>query len=572
MKYIKFLLNILNKKEKIKLIYLGFLMLINTLLELFSIGMILPVLSTLFKENLDILPDNFYEIIKNFNQSELIIYLLSFIILIFILKNLFMLFFFYQQGLYARNVQVRIAGELFGKYIFQNYSFFLQKETGTILRNVNLSRSVSLCLSSYLILTLELIIVLSFFMYLLFLNFISTIVISFILGLSGIILYKLTKNNLYNWSTLKQNFEALLNTHIIQSFSLIKNIKIFNKEKKMHDYFNKIFIKHENLNLKIDILQQIPRGVVEILSILALSSIIVILTNEGKNALEVISIIAIYAAITFRLMPSTTRIIATFQRIKTFGPSIELIQSEYLNLENESISNNDEKKQKIIFESLEFKDVSFNYENSSKKILNETNIKITHGDIIGIHGMSGSGKSTMVNLISGLIRPKSGVIKINNKNLELIKKNWLASLGYVPQQVTLFNTTVTNNISFFENQIEAKELKKKIVNTLYKSNSKQFIENLPNREDTLVGEGASKLSGGQIQRIGIARALFNDPEFLIFDESTNSLDKKNEDEIMNTIYGLKGKKTIIIISHNMSVLAGCDKIYEIKNNKIHQTR
>ena len=178
----------------------------------------------------------------------------------------------------------------------------------------------------------------------------------------------------------------------------------------------------------------------------------------------------------------------------------------------------------------------------------------------------------MVNLISGLIKPKSGVIKINNKNLELIKKNWLASLGYVPQQVTLFNTTVTNNISFFENQMKTNELKKKIVNTLYKSNSKQFIENLPNREETLVGEGASKLSGGQIQRIGIARALFNDPEFLIFDESTNSLDKKNEDEIMNTIYGLKGKKTIIIISHNMSVLARCDKIYEIKNNKIHQTR
>jgi len=572
MKYIKFLLNILNKKEKIKLIYLGFLMLINTLLELLSIGMILPVLSILFKENLDILPVNLYEIIKNYNQSELIIYLLSFIILIFILKNLFILFFHYQQGLYARNVQVRIARELFGKYIFQSYSFFLQKETGAILRNVNISRSISLCLSSYLILTLELIIILSFFIYLLYLNFISTVVISFILSLSGVILYKLTKNHLYNWGALKQNFEALLNTHIIQSFSLIKNIKIFNKEKKMHDYFNKIFFKHENLNLKIDILQQIPRGVVEILSILALSAIIFILTIEGKNALEVISIIAIYAAITFRLMPSTTKIIASLQRIKVFGPSIELIQNEYLNLENKSISTNDEKKQKIIFESLEFKDVSFNYENSSKKILNETNIKITHGNIIGIHGVSGSGKSTMVNLISGLIRPKSGVIKINNKNLELIKKNWLVSLGYVPQQVTLFNTTVTNNISFFENQIEAKELKKKIVNALYKSNSKQFIENLPNREDTLVGEGASKLSGGQIQRIGIARALFNDPEFLIFDESTNSLDKKNEDEIMNTIYGLKGKKTIIIISHNMSVLARCDKIYEIKNSKIHQTR
>jgi len=542
MRYFKFLLKTLNRKEKIKLIFLGILMLFNTAFELLSIGLIIPVISIIFKKDLTILPDQLKNFFNNYEQIDLALYTLLLLILIFLLKNLFILFFHYQQALYSRNVQVRIAKDLFGKYISQNYLFFLQKDTGTILRNVNASRSISLSISSYLILFLEATLIISFFIYLLFLSFISTLAIGCSIFFLIIITYKLTKKKIFNLVELKQDLEALLNKHIFQSFSLIKNIKIFNKEKKIYDYFSKAFFKFENLHLKVDFIQQIPRAVTEVIVVLCLSIVVIILLNYDNSPIDIISKMAVYAAITFRLMPSTTKVISSLQRIKTYGPSLELIESEYSSFENKFILTDDQKKQKIKLENIEFEHVSFNYKNNSNKILDDLNFKITHGNIIGIYGASGSGKSTLVNLMSGLIKPSNGQIKINNKNLESVKKEWLASLGYVPQQVTLFNTTIANNVSFFEDKEDLSKLKKKLSNAFYLSNLEDFISKLPNKEYTKVGEGASKISGGQTQRIGIARALYNEPEFLIFDESTSSLDKENENEIMDNIYKIKKKK------------------------------
>ena len=572
MKYIQYLAKILNEKEKKKFIYIAFLMFLNTLFELLSIGMILPVLSILFGENFSFLPNSFYNFIQNFSQSQLITFTLISIILIILLKNLFILFYNYQQSLYAKNIQVRVAGDIFAKYIFQNYLFFLKKNTGTILRNVNTSRIVSLCLISYLTLLLEFIIISIFFLYLFYINYVSTLVVSSIFVIFGITLYKFTRNKLYNWSSVKQDIDAQINQQIIQTFSLIKNVKIFNKEKKMFNYFHKLINKFENLNLKVDIVQQIPKISIEVLGVITLSTLIIILLLQNINPLEIIAIIAIYALVIFRIIPSTTRIVTAFQRIKMYAPSMELIKNEYLDLnDNFDYNNFDKSLEKIRFKKLEFKNVSFSYDKNNL-IINKLNFHVNNGDIIGIYGESGSGKSTLVNLISGLLKPSEGTIEINNQNLEVNKGNWLASLGYVPQQAMLFNASIADNVSFFENQRENIDFKFKLDSALKKSNMDQFMQNLPNKENSIVGENASKLSGGQIQRLGIARALFNDPDFLIFDEATNALDNENESEILKTIFELKNKKTIIIISHDKNILNECEKIFEFKNKTLKKIK
>ena len=184
------------------------------------------------------------------------------------------------------------------------------------------------------------------------------------------------------------------------------------------------------------------------------------------------------------------------------------------------------------FENIKLKNINFSYEQSDSSVFKNVNFEINKGEITGLFGESGSGKSTLINLISGLIEPSSGTIEINETKLKDTKESWLASLGYVPQQVTLFNDTIAKNISFFDKEVE----KKKIDNILEKSNLSKFINNLPEKENTIVGENSAKLSGGQIQRIEIARALYNNPEFIIFDESTNSLDPINEKEIMEFIF------------------------------------
>ncbi len=572
MKHIKFLKDIINKKEKVKLLYITFLMVINTFLELLSVGLILPAITIIMKKDLIFLPSNIYELTKSFDYFDLLKIVLLGMIAIYVLKNLFIIFYNYQQGIFLKNLQIRVVSDLFEKYIFQNYSFFLQKNTGSILRNLNAARIVSLCLFSYLTLALEVSIISCFLIYILYLNFLITIIIIFIFVFFGYILYAVTKKKLYLWGSQKQDYEAKINQQVIQTFTLIKNIKIFNKEERIFNFFKKLLYTYENLMFKTDIVQQLPRALAEILGVSSISILIVILSIIGKSSTEIITLTAIYAAISFRLIPASTRIITAAQRIKTFAPSLNLIKGEFLNFKKRNIGDIEGKIDQIKFNNIIFNNVNFHYDENKDNIFSDLSFQVNKGEIIGILGESGSGKSTLINLISGLIEPSSGEIKINNKKLENNKSNWLSSLGYVPQQVTLFNDTIARNISFLEDDKKNEKLKEKIDKVLDQANLKKFVNSLPNKENTIVGENAAKLSGGQIQRIGIARALFNNPEFIIFDESTNSLDEINKKEIMEFIYSLKNNKTVLIISHDKKILENSDKIFEVKNKKINQIK
>jgi len=415
---------------------------------------------------------------------------------------------------------------------------------------------------------LEILITLFFLIYIFYLEFVIASIISTIFIVFGYTLYLLTQKNLYQWGEDRQNYDAKVNQQIIQSFSLIKNIKIFGKEKKMLNFFENLLFNFQNLDFKIGIVQQLPRALVELLGVFSIAILILILSVNGKTSGEIIALMAVFVAIAIRLMPSSTRIIAASQRIRTFVPAINLMREEFFTDEKEDINNDEKKIEPIKFNNLNLINVNFSYNLNEKPILSDINFEVTKGEIIGIIGESGSGKSTLVNLISGLLKPTTGKVNINGENLENLKKNWTSVLGYVSQQTTLFNDTISNNISFFEDDTE----NTKINETLKKVNLLSFIKSLPDQENTIVGENAASLSGGQTQRIGIARALFNNPEFLIFDESTNSLDLLNEKEIMKFIYSLKGIKTILIISHDIKVLENCDKIFEIKDKKITQRK
>jgi ABC-type multidrug transport system fused ATPase/permease subunit len=239
MKYIQSFKFILNKKEKIKVLHISLLMALNTILELLSVGLILPVITILMKKDLNFLPKNLYEITQNFEYLDLLKIVLLGLVIIFVLKNLFIFFYNYQQSLFLKNLHIRVVSDLFKKYIFQNYSFFLQKDTGSILRNLNISRIVSLCLVSYLTLALEISVISCFLIYILYLNFFTSSIITLIFITFGLILYTTTRKKLHLWGSLKQNYDAQLNQQIIQSFTLIKNIKFLIK-KKEYSIFLKI--------------------------------------------------------------------------------------------------------------------------------------------------------------------------------------------------------------------------------------------------------------------------------------------------------------------------------------------
>jgi ABC-type multidrug transport system fused ATPase/permease subunit len=393
-------------------------------------------------------------------------------------------------------------------------------------------------------------------------NFNVTLLVFVLFGAFIFIMHHLSKKKLFAYNQLIEEYRSTLNQHTIQSFGLIKIIKIFAKEKFISNFFKDSNFKMLNNIFKSDLILQIPRILIETFVILIICGIIIYSISSGSSALEIIPLISIYAAVAIRLMPSISRIISSTQRLKVYLPQMRIVFNEYHK------DKEFKKKDTFIFSSIKFVNVSFRYNNNF--IFENLNIEIQKGKTIGIFADSGIGKSTFANLISGLIYQSSGEIIYNGniKNNENMSMTPL--LGYVPQLVNLFDDTIWNNVTFFSDKTEESIIKFDLA--IKQANIFNFIQSLNEKENTKIGESSSKISGGQAQRIGIARALFVKSDFLIFDESATSLDSDNEREIFNTIYSLKNTKTIVIISHNKEQLNRCDKIYTISSRKLLEVK
>ena len=351
-----------------------------------------------------------------------------------------------------------------------------------------------------------------------------------------------------------------------ESFRLIKEIKISNLNK----YFITKFISSNNLaavnHFKHEFVLSLPRYWFELIAIFGFTILIIVLTYTTDSATNIIATIGLFAAATFRLLPSIIKMINNIQQVYFSLPVLNNLSEEF-NLEKK-VKNNQEKfdKKFIIKKELILKNISFKYQNSNNNVLDNINLKIKAGSIIGIKGPSGVGKTTLVNIILGLLKPTSGEVLVDgidiNKNLE----SWQKNIGYVPQNIVLTDDTLKNNIAL---GIDEKQIdKNRINNCIKESQLENFISNVEKGIDTDVGELGSKLSGGQKQRIGIARSIYNDPQVLILDEFTSALDNQTEEKIISEISNYGKTRTVIIVSHKLSTLSKCNNIYELTKENL----
>jgi len=284
---------------------------------------------------------------------------------------------------------------------------------------------------------------------------------------------------------------------------------------------------------------------------------------QSKSSLNIISVASVFVAGTFRMMPSFNRILTSLQNLRFYKEPLKLVYDEFQKLNTDYLNDG---LSDFSFESdVTLENVSFGYDDK-KVILNNINLSISKGKTIGIIGESGAGKSTFVSLLTGLIKPTKGEILIGNKPLNENVKNWQNLVGYVPQSIFLLDDTILNNITleYDQEKIDFERVNKCIND----SQLNEFVNSLPDKLNTVVGEKGSLISGGQLQRIGIARALYSNPSILILDEASSALDSKTEGKLMDLIYNdLKGL-TKVIISHNKSNLDKCDQVYEIKKGSL----
>ena len=303
----------------------------------------------------------------------------------------------------------------------------------------------------------------------------------------------------------------------------------------------------------------------EFIGVFGLSILAVILVKKGADIKSLLPTLGVFVVATLRLLPSASKIIQSAGKIRYGVPSVDLLKKEIEQSDYKTSKKNIKNLKDFEFNELKFENISFNYLNSNKKILDRISLRINKGDKIGIVGASGTGKSTLIDIFTGLINPSFGKIYLNERLVKLNDKNWYDVIGYTPQFIFLTDDTILNNIAFGVNEREHQL--KSIKRACEVAELDNFIKTSNSGLKTKIGELGVRLSGGQRQRIGIARAIYSNPQILVFDESTSAIDIKTEEKIINNINSLPNK-TVIIISHRLSTLQKCNKVFEIKNGNL----
>lgn len=562
---LKKILNILEKKQYNYLFILFIGSLIATFLELISLGSVPFFVMSVF--NRDILIKNFsFFLDLNFLYSltdNKIILIASLVLAIaFIFKNFHLFLMNCIQARVFKSLRISLANKMFNLYINVPYKFHLNKNPTELLKIINFdtSRASSLVLS-LITLFREILVLLTIFTLLFYVDYKVSLLVFSVLFTFASIFYFLTKKKLSLGGEKIQFFLGKVMKTITEGFGAIKEIKILNKEIFIETLFKKNFEKMESYNAVNYVISSSPRLFLEITSIFIFIIIILIFIYTQKSLTLLLPVLSLLGISTIRLLPVFNSISMNLSQIKALMPSLDLVNNEldYFKLISKDSSNKDLEEELSFNKSINFNKVFFQYPGSDKLTISDLNLKIKSGSKIGIIGKSGSGKSTFVDLLLGLLEPKTGEILVDNKNISKNLYQWRNLIGYVPQDIYLLDDTIKNNIAL---GVSENDLNYNLLEQAIKlSELSDLIKDLPLGIDTEVGNRGVRLSGGQKQRLGIARALYKNPAVLILDESTNSLDFENERKIINNIMLLDGRKTIIIISHRHEIIKNLDNIF-----------
>lgn len=567
--------SILEKKDKKTFFVIVFFMAIAGFLEILSVGILIPFLSFLLDPALllehEIVLKYFSFITKIENQK--LIYLLLFSIFIcFFLKAIFFIWFLYQKNKFIFSFSDNLTIKLFSSYITKPYSLYLDDSSHNQLSTcINEIRVFQIGILIAGIEFLSEMIITCFLIALLFVaNPFAALSILFI----GLILFTLfqlfTKKKIYKWGEIRQRNESIMVEKVQQSYNGLKEILVYLKESFFLKTFENIVRETSIINIKKQTLIDIPKTIIEIFAIIIFIVVIIIIYKFNSNPSYFIPILGLYVGVSFKLMPALNRIIVSSQNIRNALVSLDKITDE-VNKYYENVEFINELKKNQVIElkyekSILINNISFKYPSKNKNLFEDLKLEIKNGETIGIKGKSGEGKSTLINMICGFIIPNTGSITVDGVNIKENVRGWRSIIGFIPQSTYLFNGTIKENICFSKNDdIDENSFKK----VLKMSQLNDLIDNSPKRENTLVGERGILLSGGQAQRIALARCLYRNPKVLILDEATSSLDDVNEQKIIESIKLLKGKKTIIIVSHRESTLSFCDKIYHLEDKNLH---
>ena len=558
---------LISKSQKINLIVLTILLFFGMILEFFGLGILVPVINILIDPSA-FTQNQYFESLREFftgiSDQSFILYLLGFIVVFYVAKSCFLVLLAFKQNRFLSFLNASISNKLFSSYMNQPYDYHLKINSSDLVKNLQIEAGhLFTFITSLINIFIEGGLILAVFITLIIIEPLGTLILSTFFLTLTIIFYKLTKSKLDIWGRTRQELDLNSAKTVTEGLGAIRDLIISGKINFFTKKYNDLSFKKARITSNHILFGQLPRFYFELASISGLVLFIFILIISGKSTTVLIATLGVFVAGVFRVLPSLNRVITSLQNLKFYKSSVDIIYHELnsfnSNAENKKIDQRLKFKNKIFL-----KNITFNY--GKKIILKNTSLEILKNEFVGIIGESGAGKSTLVDLIVGLQTPNYGEILIDDKSLFNISSEWMPKIGYISQNIFLIDDTIESNIAFGvpKDQISVNRLNE-VISQVQLHN---FITELPNRLQTKVGERGVQISGGQKQRIGIARALYHNPEILVLDEATSALDPDTEKSIFNLMEFFKSHKTIIIISHNISNLDFCDKVYKIENKKI----
>lgn len=565
---------ILNKKQKKLSVIVLLMTAVGALLETLGVSIIIPLVSAFLSP--DQLMENQYikpiVLFLHIETSEQLLILISAaVIVIYILKNAYMLLLSYVRVKFSVKVKRELSIKMMNSYMEREYSFFLGVNSADILRGVGYDVSgvqdilfqlfrimadglTALCICVFIIRT----------------DVVMAVSIIFLMGISLGLLLLVFRSRMKRIGDYYRECTAQVNKYLYEAFQGIKDVIVFHKEPYFIGKYAVSFTNQQTAEVSKTIAAESPAYFIEAIFVSGLITVVGIKMIAGSDTAVFVPQLSAFAIAAFRILPSIGKISAGFNQLICSCPALNAAYGNLKEVEaykNESrVQRGSVKKGENIFKSeIAIRNMYWKYPNSERYVIEDLNLTIRKGKSVALIGESGAGKSTMADIMLGLLVPDRGDIEVDHVSIYEIMDSWKATIGYVPQAVFLTDDTIRHNIAFGVDEKDIDE--DKIQYVVEKAQLADTIAALPNGLDTVLGERGTRFSGGQRQRVAIARALYNDPDILILDEATAALDNDTENAIMEAIDALQGYKTLVIIAHRLTTIRNCDEIYEIRDGK-----
>lgn len=571
----KRLKQLLNQKQKRSVAVLIVLIFISALLETLGVSFIVPLVSAVVDP--EAIMGNRYVVMVcgwlhlTINDPAAFVKLLLAVTMgIFLIKNMYLLFLYYIQARFVTKTEAESSIRLLNEYLNRPYEYYLNADVNALFQTINkdiphvfellqevmkllTEIAVSVCLCLFLLLFVDLGMMLS---------------IAALLGVMVAVIIFLLKPMLGNLGQGRLKQQVLTMKWMQQGIFGIKDVKVAAKENYFLKNFADAYRKLAGVTRRYTVLNNAPRLIIETVCIVGLLGYMLISFINGADMARMLPLLGAFAIAAVRLMPSINRISTHLSTIAYYEPSLNFV-CDHLNIASLNAAELHESKETMSFkDKICLNDITYAYPNTERKIFDHADMEIPAGSSVGVIGSSGAGKTTIIDVLLGLLVPEKGKILCDGVDIRERYAAWLHNIGYIAQNIYMLDNTIRANVAFGVDEDEIKE--DRIWEVLQEAQMAEYIRSLPEGLDTIIGDRGVRLSGGQRQRIGIARALYHDPDLLVFDEATSALDNDTEAAIMEAINSLKGRKTMVIIAHRLKTIENCDILYRVENGKIEK--